>query len=82
MQAFQMFIDGQGIEVLDPNLERSSSACMMVEKILELAFRCAAPTKLERPSMKQTTEVLWNIRKDYQTFWRLRSGIISPSQEK
>ena len=74
MQAFQRFMDGKAIEVLDPKLERSSSAYMMVEKLLELAFQCSAPTRLERPSMKQTTEALWNVRKDYQSFWQTRSG--------
>lgn len=68
--AFQMFVDGKGIEILDPKLEKSSSAYLLIEKVLELAFQCAAPTKRERPTMKITTEVLWNVRKDYRNSWQ------------
>eukprot|EP00250_Pteridium_aquilinum_P017030 c23418_g2_i2 orf=230-1501(+) len=68
--AFQMFVDGKGIEVLDPKLERSSSAYLMIEKVLELAFQCAAPSRQERPTMKKTTEVLWNVRKDFRNSWQ------------
>ncbi|KAI5084303.1 hypothetical protein GOP47_0000472 [Adiantum capillus-veneris] len=68
--AFQMFNDGKGIEVLDPKIERTSSAYMMIEKVLELAFQCAAPSKQERPTMKKTTEVLWSVRKDFRNLWQ------------
>lgn len=74
--AFQMFLDGKAIETLDPKVERSSSTYLMVEKLLELAFQCVAPAKEERPSMKKTAEVLWNIRKDYQGFWKDRPGLM------
>eukprot|EP00250_Pteridium_aquilinum_P010058 c19125_g1_i1 orf=308-1588(+) len=70
--AYQMFCDGKAIETLDPKLEITSSTYLMADKLLELAFQCAAPTKQERPSMQKTAEVLWNIRKDYQGFWRDR----------
>ena len=72
LQAFQMFMDGKYLELLDPKLEKSPAASMMVEKVLHLAFTCAAPTKQGRPTMKKTAEVLWDIRKDYQTLWRDR----------
>lgn len=64
--AFRKFLDGKVIEILDPRLKRSSAACMVVERISELAFQCAAPTKQDRPCMKNVAEVLWDIRKDYQ----------------
>lgn len=68
--AFQMFVNGEGIKVLDPKLEKSSSAFLMIEKVLELAFRCTAPSKQERPTMKATSEALWNVRKDYRNSWQ------------
>ncbi|MCO5600355.1 hypothetical protein L7F22_054466 [Adiantum nelumboides] len=68
--AFQMFIDGKGMEALDPKIEKVSSAYMMIEKLLELAFQCTAPTRQERPTMKKTTEVLWSIRKDFRNLWQ------------
>lgn len=74
--AFQLFLEGRAIETLDYRLERSSSAYLMMEKVLELAFKCAASTREERPSMKKTAEMLWNIRKDYQGFWKDRPGLM------
>lgn len=66
--AFRMFSDGKAIETLDPILERSPSANLMAEKLLELALQCAANSKKDRPSMRKTVELLWNIRKDYRSF--------------
>lgn len=70
--AYQMFLDGKAVETLDPKLERSSSAYLMIEKLLELAFECAAPTRQERPRMKQAAEALWDIRKDFHSLWQVR----------
>lgn len=64
--AFRKFLDGKVLEILDPRLEKSNASCMVVERISELAFQCAAPTKQDRPSMKKVAEVLWDIRKNYQ----------------
>lgn len=72
--AIEMFLDGKAIETLDPKLERSPSANLMVEKLLELSLQCTASSKKERPSMKKTAEVLWNIRKDYHNLWHDREG--------
>lgn len=66
--AFRKFLDGKVIEILDPKLEKSSASCTVVERIAELAFQCAAPTKQDRPCMKNVAEVLWDIRKIYQNF--------------
>ncbi|KAI5063035.1 hypothetical protein GOP47_0021582 [Adiantum capillus-veneris] len=74
--AFQMYLDGCAIEALDSRINRSTSAYLMMEKVLELAFKCAASTREERPSMKKTAEMLWNIRKDYQGFWKDRPGLM------
>eukprot|EP00250_Pteridium_aquilinum_P012459 c20740_g1_i1 orf=53-1696(+) len=65
--AFRKFLDGKIIEVLDPKLERSNASCMVVERIAELAFQCAAPTRQDRPCMKNVAEVLWDIRKNYRS---------------
>lgn len=70
--AYQMFLDGKAVETLDPKLERSSSAYLMIEKLLELAFECAAPTRKERPRMKKAAEALWDIRKDFHSLWQVR----------
>lgn len=66
--AFRKFLDGKVTEILDPKLDKSSAACMVVERIAELAFQCAAPTKQDRPCMKNVAEVLWDIRKNYQSY--------------
>ncbi|MCO5599301.1 hypothetical protein L7F22_053402 [Adiantum nelumboides] len=65
--AFRKFLDGKIVDILDPRLEKSNEACMVVERIAELAFQCTAPTKQDRPCMKNVAEVLWNVRKNYQS---------------
>ncbi|KAI5072505.1 hypothetical protein GOP47_0012611, partial [Adiantum capillus-veneris] len=65
--AFRKFLDGKIVEILDPRLEVSNAACMVVERIAELAFQCAARTKQDRPPMKNVAEVLWDVRKNYQS---------------
>ena len=77
-----MFLDGKHLELLDPKLERSPSASLMVEKVLELAFTCAAPTKQGRPTMKKTAEILWDVRKDYQTLWRDRTPLLNSDSQR
>lgn len=75
--AFRKFLDGKVIEILDPRLEKSNAACKVAERVSELAFQCAAPTKQDRPTMKEVAEALWNIRKDFQG---LSEGVSSPSR--
>lgn len=64
--AFRKFLDGKVIEILDPRLEKSNASGMVVERILEIAIQCAAPTKQDRPCMNNVAERLWDIRKEYQ----------------
>eukprot|EP00250_Pteridium_aquilinum_P003051 c13381_g1_i1 orf=340-1884(-) len=64
--AFKNFLNGKVMEILDPRLEHSNAACKVAERICELAFQCTAPTRQDRPTMKEVAEVLWNIRKDFQ----------------
>ncbi|KAH9324749.1 hypothetical protein KI387_004927 [Taxus chinensis] len=64
--ALKKFLEGDAILSLDPKINRSPAANLVVEKVLELAFQCSAPARQDRPSMKRTAEILWNIRKDYR----------------
>lgn len=64
--AMKKFMDGNMMEMLDPNLTQSASTNLAAEKILELAFQCLALSKQKRPSMRRCAEILWGIRKDYR----------------
>ncbi|RRT74783.1 hypothetical protein B296_00022387 [Ensete ventricosum] len=66
--AMKRFTEGNGIQTLDPNIKPSLATNLAVEKILELALLCLAPTKKSRPSMRRCAEILWTIRKDYREF--------------
>lgn len=37
----------------------------ILSKMFGLAFQCAAPTRKDRPNMKEVGEKLWGIRMDY-----------------
>jgi hypothetical protein len=64
MQTFKKFNQGNIREILDPLLEDPVDD-EVLEKLLSLAFQCAAPTRADRPSMKEVGEHLWEIRKEY-----------------
>lgn len=64
--AMEKFVEGNAIQTLDSNLEATDAINLAVEKMYELALRCLAPTKRNRPSMKRCVEILWSIRKDYR----------------
>ncbi|KAL3517188.1 hypothetical protein ACH5RR_024090 [Cinchona calisaya] len=64
--AMKKFTEGDAILTMDPRLERSAAANLAIEKILELALQCLAPTRRSRPSMRKSAELLWSIRKDYR----------------
>lgn len=70
--AFKRFLDSNLVELLDPKLEKSEAAYVVVRKISQLAFQCSAPTKNDRPSMKRVAEFLWEIRKEYQSLQQQR----------
>ncbi|MCO5571894.1 hypothetical protein L7F22_025642 [Adiantum nelumboides] len=65
--AYKKYLDGRVFDILDPRLEKTDVTCSVMEKMFELAFKCSAPTKHDRPTMKEATEYLWSIRKEYQT---------------
>ncbi|XP_058212245.1 calmodulin-binding receptor-like cytoplasmic kinase 2 isoform X5 [Rhododendron vialii] len=64
--AIKNFTDGDAILVLDPRLDRSRANNLALEKTLELALRCLAPYKQNRPTMRRCAEILWSVRKDYR----------------
>ncbi|KAI5062344.1 hypothetical protein GOP47_0022883 [Adiantum capillus-veneris] len=64
--AFKNFLSNNLADVLDPKLERSESAHLVAGKVCKLAFQCSAPTRHDRPEMKQVVEYLWAVRKEYQ----------------
>ncbi|XP_040383366.1 calmodulin-binding receptor-like cytoplasmic kinase 3 isoform X2 [Oryza brachyantha] len=61
---FKKFNEGNMREILDPLLEDPVDD-EVLEKLLSLAFQCAAPTREDRPTMKEVGEQLWEIRKEY-----------------
>lgn len=69
-----MFLSGKAMEILDPKLERCNASCKVAARISELAFQCTAPTKLDRPTMKEVAETLWNVRKEYISFLENQGG--------
>ncbi|KAG6466570.1 hypothetical protein ZIOFF_075658 [Zingiber officinale] len=78
-RAMKKFRGGKAIEILDPVLPRTPANTLAVEKILELASRCLAPARQNRPAMKSCGEMLWNIRKDYRELLSTDSLQRSPS---
>ncbi|XP_024535182.1 calmodulin-binding receptor-like cytoplasmic kinase 2 [Selaginella moellendorffii] len=64
--AFKKFVEGNIQDVLDPALPKNPPLVTLLEMLAELAFKCAAPSRRDRPSMKEAAEILWNIRKEYQ----------------
>lgn len=62
--AFKNFTDGNVMAILDPLLNESVDGKIAM-KMLSLAFECAAPTRADRPDMREVVEQLWEIRKQY-----------------
>lgn len=60
--AFTKFSEGHIMELLDPELEEEVDEDTL-SRIFGLAFECAAPTRADRPTMKEVGEQLWGIRK-------------------
>lgn len=62
--AFNKFNEGNVVDLLDPLMNETVDA-EILSKMFSLAFHCAAPTRSDRPSMKEVGEQLWVIRMDY-----------------
>ena len=52
------------MDLVDPLLKEGVDAYVFA-RMLVLAFRCATPTRADRPNMKAVREQLWAIRMDY-----------------
>lgn len=66
MQALQKLKEGEAVIAMDPRLRRTSASTVAMESILKLARRCLDPLRPSRPSMKDCSEKLWGIRKEYR----------------
>lgn len=62
-QAFNKFNEGRVAELVDPLMEEVVSAEILT-KMFDLAFRCAAPVRADRPDMQSVGQQLWVIRAD------------------
>ncbi|OAY69636.1 calmodulin-binding receptor-like cytoplasmic kinase 3 [Ananas comosus] len=62
--AFNKYNTGQVRDILDPLLQEVVHE-EILKKIFGLAFLCTAPTRGDRPEMKEVGEQLWKIRMDY-----------------
>ncbi|RZC51067.1 hypothetical protein C5167_019491 [Papaver somniferum] len=66
--AFKNYKAGKLVEMLDPSMTEAVHV-EILSKMFSLAFQCAAPTRRDRPNMKEAGEQLWEIRMNY-----LKSG--------
>ncbi|ONK70360.1 uncharacterized protein A4U43_C05F32920 [Asparagus officinalis] len=62
--AFKNYNEANVMAILDPLLKDAVDG-RVVMRVLGLAFDCAAPTRADRPAMKEVVEQLWEIRKYY-----------------
>ncbi|CAA7409834.1 unnamed protein product [Spirodela intermedia] len=62
--AIKIFREGNVQDILDPLLSETLDGGVL-RRILSLAFRCAANTRVNRPAMKEVVEELWEIRRAY-----------------
>ncbi|XP_008788816.1 calmodulin-binding receptor-like cytoplasmic kinase 3 [Phoenix dactylifera] len=61
--AFKKYNEGNLRDILDPLMEEVIDE-QVLGNILSLAFECVAPTRADRPDMKEVGEQLWEIRKE------------------
>ncbi|XP_024360158.1 calmodulin-binding receptor-like cytoplasmic kinase 3 isoform X1 [Physcomitrium patens] len=64
--AFKQYLEGRLRVIVDPNLQVTQADFSILECIFDLAFDCSAPTKHDRPNMREVKEKLWDIRRKYQ----------------
>ncbi|XP_058115642.1 calmodulin-binding receptor-like cytoplasmic kinase 3 isoform X2 [Magnolia sinica] len=62
--AFKKYNEGNFGDVMDPSMQEVVDG-EILSKMFGLAFQCAAPTRSDRPTMKEVGEQLWGIRIDY-----------------
>ncbi|XP_043701083.1 calmodulin-binding receptor-like cytoplasmic kinase 3 [Telopea speciosissima] len=61
---FTKYSEGNVVELVDPLMNEMLPVDILV-KMFNLAFQCAAPTRTDRPDMKEVGEQLWGIRVEY-----------------
>uniref|UniRef100_A0A7I4A9G8 Protein kinase domain-containing protein n=2 Tax=Physcomitrium patens TaxID=3218 RepID=A0A7I4A9G8_PHYPA len=64
--AFKYYSEGWLRVIIDPKLQLTAAALLILERVFELAFSCSAPTKVDRPNMREAKEMLCCIREEYQ----------------
>jgi hypothetical protein len=64
IQAFSKYNRGKVKDILDPMLTEEVNEDIL-NKIFDVAFQCVAPTRNDRPHMKEVVDRLWKIRRDY-----------------
>lgn len=62
--AFEKYNKGDVHSILDPMLTESVNEDIL-NKTFDVMFQCVAPTRADRPPMKEVVEKLWKIRRDY-----------------
>ncbi|KQJ83427.1 calmodulin-binding receptor-like cytoplasmic kinase 3 isoform X2 [Brachypodium distachyon] len=62
--AFEKYNKGDVQSILDPMLTESVNEDIL-NKTFDVMFQCVAPTRADRPPMKEVVEKLWKIRRDY-----------------
>ncbi|RLM74838.1 calmodulin-binding receptor-like cytoplasmic kinase 3 [Panicum miliaceum] len=68
--AFNKYNRGNVRDILDPMLTEAISEDIL-NRIFDVAFECVAPTREDRPHMKEVVERLWKIRRDYTKMQRI-----------
>ncbi|OEL21854.1 Calmodulin-binding receptor-like cytoplasmic kinase 3 [Dichanthelium oligosanthes] len=70
IEAFNKYNRGNVRDILDPMLTDAVNEDIL-NKIFDVAFQCVAPTREDRPPMKEVVERLWKIRRDYTKMQRI-----------
>lgn len=68
--AFNKYNRGNVRDILDPMLIEAVNEDIL-NRIFDVAFQCVAPTREDRPWMKEVVERLWKIRRDYTKMQRI-----------
>ena len=70
IQAFNKYNRGNVRDILDPMLTEAINENIL-NRIFDVAFQCVAPTREDRPHMKEVVARLWKIRRDYTKMQRI-----------
>ncbi|KAF8702945.1 hypothetical protein HU200_032449 [Digitaria exilis] len=73
--AFNKYNRGNVRDILDPMLTEAIHEDVL-NKIFDVAFQCVAPTREDRPHMKEVAERLWKIRRDHTKAQRIAELIL------